>query len=180
MMIRPVKIADAQGIREIYNYYIVNTAISFEEEPVSASEMESRIRTITAKYPWFVREEEGEILAYTYINTWRERAAYRYSAELSMYVQKGREGQGMGSALMARLLEAARQTEIRVLVSGITIPNERSIALHEKFGFRNAALFKGIGFKLGQWLDVGYWELELKRTGPETGNPVEGTLAVRG
>jgi phosphinothricin acetyltransferase len=163
MMIRPVKPADAQAICGIYNYYIVNTAVSFEEEPLSPSEMEGRIRTIAAKYPWFVWEEAGEVLAYTYINTWRDRAAYRYSAELSIYVRSGYEGRGLGGKLMAHLLGTVKKTELRVLVSGITIPNERSVALHEKFGFRKAAQFHEIGFKLDTWLDVGYWELIVNR-----------------
>jgi phosphinothricin acetyltransferase len=159
MMIRPVKPADAPAICGIYNYYVVNTAVSFEEAPVSPAEMEGRIRAVTAKYPWFVWEEAGEVLAYAYVNTWRDRAAYRYSAELSIYVSRGHEGRGLGGKLMAHLLEAVKKTEIRVLVSGITIPNERSIALHEKFGFQKIARFQKIGFKLDTWLDVGYWEL---------------------
>lgn len=161
-MIRPVNTADAPAICGIYNYYIVNTAVSFEETPVSAAEMEGRIRTVTAKYPWFVWEEAGEVLAYAYVNTWKERAAYRYAAELSIYVKHGAEGRGLGKKLMARLLEAVRETEIHVLVSGITVPNERSAALHEKFGFQKIAQFNEIGFKLDQWLDVGYWELIIK------------------
>jgi phosphinothricin acetyltransferase len=161
-MIRPVEAADAPAICEIYNYYIVNTAVSFEETPVSAAEMEDRIRTVTAKYPWFVREEAGEVLAYAYVNTWKERPAYRYTAELSIYVKHGAEGRGSGRKLMARLLEAVRKTEIHALVSGITIPNERSIALHEKFGFWKVAQFSQTGFKQGRWLDVGYWELALE------------------
>jgi phosphinothricin acetyltransferase len=162
MMIRPVNAADAPAICEIYNYYIANTAISFEEEPVSASEMEDRIRTVTAEYPWFVREEGGEAAAYAYVHKWQGRMAYRYTAELSIYVKHGREGRGLGRELMARLLEAVQKTEIHTLVSGITIPNDRSIALHEKFGFQKIARFKEVGFKLDQWLDVGYWELIIK------------------
>lgn len=160
-MIRPVNTADAPAICGIYNYYIVNTAISFEETPVSIAEMEDRIRTVTAKYPWFVWEEAGEVLAYAYVNTWKERIAYRYAAELSIYVKYGKEGRGLGKKLMARLLEAVKKTEIHALVAGITIPNERSIALHEKFGFQKIARFNEIGFKLDKWLDVGYWELVL-------------------
>jgi phosphinothricin acetyltransferase len=163
MMIRPVSTADAPAICGIYNYYIVNTAITFEEDPVPAAEMESRIRTVTAEYPWFVREEAGEVLAYAYVHKWQERIAYRYSAELSIYVKHGQEGRGMGRELMACLLEAVKKTKIHVLVSGITIPNERSITLHEKFGFQKAARFNEIGFKLNRWLDVGYWELVFKR-----------------
>jgi phosphinothricin acetyltransferase len=163
MMIRPVNTADAQAICGIYNYYIVNTAVSFEEDPVSVEEMEDRIRIITAQYPWFVREEAGEVLAYAYINTWRERPAYRYAAELSIYVKRGQEGRGMGRELMTRLLEAVKKTGAHTLVSGITLPNERSIALHEKFGFQKIAHFKEIGYKLDKWLDVGFWELVIKR-----------------
>jgi phosphinothricin acetyltransferase len=162
MMIRPVNTADASAICGIYNYYVVNTVITFEEEPVSTAKMKSRIRTVTAEYPWFVREEAGEVLAYAYIHTWQERIAYRHSAELSLYVKHGQEGRGMGRELMTHLLEAVKKTTIRVLVSGITIPNERSIALHEKFGFQKAGQFNEIGFKLDQWLDVGYWELVVK------------------
>jgi phosphinothricin acetyltransferase len=159
MMIRPVKTADAPAICGIYNYYVEHTAVSFEDAPVSAAEMEGRIQSVTARYPWFVWEDAGEVLAYAYVNTWRDRAAYRYSAELSIYVKRGKEGRGLGARLMAHLLEAVKKTEIRALVSGITVPNERSVALHEKFGFRQIALFQKIGFKLDTWLDVGYWEL---------------------
>jgi phosphinothricin acetyltransferase len=162
-MIRPVGIADAAAICGIYNYYIVNTAVTFEEDPVPATEMENRIRIVTAGYPWFVREEAGEVLAYAYVHKWQERIAYRYSAELSIYVKHGQEGRGMGRELMTRLLEAVKKTKIRALVSGITLPNDRSIALHEKFGFQKAARFNEIGFKLDRWQDVGYWELVFNR-----------------
>jgi phosphinothricin acetyltransferase len=162
-MIRPVTTADAPAICGIYNYYILHTAITFEERPLSTGDMEDKIRHISAAYPWFVWEEAGEVLAYAYVNTWKERAAYRYAAELSIYVKHGKEGQGLGKKLMARLLEAVKKTEIHALVSGITIPNERSVALHEQFGFRKIAVFNEIGFKLDTWLDVGYWELIINR-----------------
>jgi phosphinothricin acetyltransferase len=162
-MIRPVKTADAPAICGIYNYYINNTVISFEEIPVSVGEMKNRIRDVTAQYPWFVWEEGGEVLAYAYVNKWKERSAYRFSAELSVYVRAGREGQGMGGKLMARLLEAVGKTEIHALVSGITLPNERSVALHEKFGFHKIAQFNEIGFKMNRRLDVGYWEFIVNK-----------------
>jgi phosphinothricin acetyltransferase len=174
-MIRPVKTADAQAICGIYNYYIVHTAISFEEAPISAGDMERRIQDVAAKYPWFVWEEAGEIAAYAYVNTWKERIAYRYAAELSIYVKFGKEGHGIGGKLMAHLLEAVRKTNIHALVSGITLPNERSVTLHEKFGFRNIARFNEIGFKLNAWLDVGYWELIIPRGGGEAGREGAGT-----
>jgi phosphinothricin acetyltransferase len=162
MMIRPVNAGDARDICGIYNHFVENTAVSFEERPVPVSEMESRIREISAAYPWFVREEEGAVLGYAYANRFRDRAAYRYTAELSIYVKSGHEGKGIGGGLFARLLEAVRESSLHVLVSAITVPNERSVGLHEKFGFVRTALFKEIGYKLGGWRDVGYWELVLK------------------
>jgi phosphinothricin acetyltransferase len=161
-MIRPVNTADALAVSGIYNYYVANTVVSFEEERVSAAEMENRIRKVTAKFPWFVWEEDGTVLGYTYVNTWKERIAYRYSVEDSLYVQNGRAGQGIGGKLFAHLLETVKQTDIHAVVGGITLPNERSIAIHEKFGFKKIAQFNEIGFKMNKWLDVGYWELVIK------------------
>jgi len=162
-MIRPVRLADGEAIRAIYNHYIENTAISFEETPVQTGEMEERIRKISAKYPYLVYEEgSGEINGYAYINMWKERKSYRFSAELSIYIKDGLQGRGMGRKLMERLLEEARATDIHSLVSGITLPNDRSVALHEKFGFSKIAQFREIGYKFNTWLDVGYWELILK------------------
>jgi phosphinothricin acetyltransferase len=160
-MIRPVNPGDAAAICAIYNYYIVHTAITFEEQPLAVPEMERRIENITAKYPWLVWEAEDEILGYAYVNTYRERSSYRHTAELSVYLGKGREGAGLGSRLLSGLLETLGQTDIHALVGGITLPNERSVGLHEKFGFSKVAHFKEVGRKLGKWLDVGYWELIL-------------------
>ena len=167
-MIRPVIPADAAAICGIYNYYIENTAISFEEKPLQTHEMEERIRKISANYPYLVWEEEsgqsasGEINGYTYANTWRERSAYRYAAELSIYVKDGLQGRGMGKRLFEKLLVDIRKTNIHVLVAGIVLPNDRSVAFHEKAGFIKTAHFKEIGFKFNKWHDVGYWELLLK------------------
>ncbi|MDR1905138.1 MAG: GNAT family N-acetyltransferase [Treponema sp.] len=162
-MVRSVKREDAASICTIYNYYIENTAVSFEGVLISVNEMENRIKEISASYPWLVWEdEEGYVSGYAYVNKWRERSAYRFSAEVSIYLKYGTEGQGVGSILLSRLLEEVRKTELHALVAGITLPNERSVALHEKFGFTKIAQFNEIGFKLNTWLDVGYWELILK------------------
>jgi phosphinothricin acetyltransferase len=162
MMIRPVNAGDARDICGIYNYFVENTAVSFEEQALSVPEMENRIREISAVYPWFVQEEGGVVLGYACTNRFRDRSAYRYTAELSIYVKSGHEGKGIGGKLFARLLEAAKESSVHVLVSAITVPNERSVGLHEKFGFVKAALFNEIGYKLGEWRNVGYWELVLK------------------
>ncbi|MDR0597300.1 MAG: GNAT family N-acetyltransferase [Treponema sp.] len=159
-MIRPATAGDAKSICGIYNYYVKNTAITFEEIPVSINEMEDRIRTVVSKYPWLVWEEEA-ILGYAYINKWKDRSAYRHSAEVSIYVKDSARERGIGKKLFAALLEEARQTGIHALVAGITMPNEQSVGLHEKFGFKKVAEFVEIGCKMDQWLNVGYWQLIL-------------------
>jgi phosphinothricin acetyltransferase len=160
-MIRTVKPGDAAAIANIYNYYVKNTAITFEEIPVSINEMGERIRAVVSKYPWLVWEEDGEVTGYAYVSAWKERISFRFSAEVSIYIRKESQGKGVGRELFGRLLDAARKTNIHALVSGITLPNEASVALHEKFGFTLIARFNEIGYKLDRWLDVGYWELIL-------------------
>lgn len=162
-MIRPVTPHDAAAICGIYNHYVENTTISFEEAPLSQTEMEERIRTISAKFPYIVHEDEsGEINGFAYINKWRERSAYHRSAEISIYIKDGFQGKGLGTTLMDKLIGETRKTGIHALVAGITIPNHNSIALHEKFGFEKIGHFKEIGQKFGRWIDVGYWELILR------------------
>jgi phosphinothricin acetyltransferase len=158
-MIRPVTLNDATSVCGIYNYYIENTGATFEEEPVPVSAMEGRINAVTAKYPWLVYEEAGEVLGYAYIHAWHERSAYRFTVEDSIYLKRGNTGRGMGKALLARLLEEIHKPDIHALMSVITVPNEASTALHEKFGFRQAGCFAEVGYKFGRRLDVGYWEL---------------------
>ncbi|MDR1107867.1 MAG: GNAT family N-acetyltransferase [Spirochaetaceae bacterium] len=157
-MIRPVRDADAAAIRDIYNFYVENTVITFDEAPVTAPAIEEQIREITACFPWLVWEEAGEVLGYAYLHQWKERRAYRFSAEDSIYIKQGFLGQGMGKRLMIRLLEEAPKAGLHAVVAGITIPNKQSISLHRKFGFKKIAHFPEIGYKLGKWLDVGYWE----------------------
>jgi phosphinothricin acetyltransferase len=161
-MIRPVTIRDAAPVCGIYNYYVKNTAISFEETPVSIKEMQIRIQEISSTFPWLVLEEEGEVLGYAYVHKWQERIAYRYSAEDTIYIKTGFERKGLGQQLFTAILEAIRKTDLHALVAGITLPNEPSIVLHEKFGFKKIAQFPEIGYKQDHWLDVGYWELILK------------------
>jgi phosphinothricin acetyltransferase len=160
-MVRAVKNSDASAICSIYNHYIRETSITFEEVPVSIKEMEARITTIGGAYPWFVFDDGVYITGFAYINKWKERSAYRYSAEITVYIKQGHEGKGIAAELYSRLIEAARKAGIHTLVAGIALPNEKSIALHEKFGFKKIAQFNEIGFKQGKWLDVGYWELLL-------------------
>ncbi|MDR0707756.1 MAG: GNAT family N-acetyltransferase [Treponema sp.] len=160
-MIRPVQRKDARALGEIYNYYIARTVVSFEERILETRDMEERIQTISDSYPWLVWEEDGDVLGYAYVNIFKERFAYRFSVEDTIYLKHGCEGRGIGKRLLAALLDEVKKMNIHAVVSCITIPNERSVGLHEKFGFTKIAHFREIGFKLNQWLDVGYWELML-------------------
>jgi phosphinothricin acetyltransferase len=160
-MIRPVTIQDAPEICAIYNYYIANTTITFEEDALTPAEIEARICDITGKYPWLVWDENGAVQGYAYAHKWHERAAYRFSAEDSLYLRHDARGRGIGKRLLGRLIEELCKMDIHVLMSVITVPNERSVTLHENFGFKKAAQFHEIGYKMNTWLDVGYWELLL-------------------
>ena len=164
-MIRSVKESDAAAIRDIYNYYVENTVITFEEDPLSIAEIEERIRKISVKYPYLVLEDEGETKGFAYANTWKERAAYRNSAEISVYLKNGCQGKGLGKTLLGNLLAEVRKTGLHALVAGITLPNERSTGMCESLGFKKIGQFNEIGYKNGRWLDVGYWELIIKQDG---------------
>lgn len=168
-MVRGVNLSDARAIRDIYNHYIEKTTVSFEEELVSVEEMEKRIAAkLSAAMPWFVYEEKGEILGYAYAGKWKERAAYRFCAEATVYLKNGCQKRGLGSSLYTALLDDLRERGFHVVMGVITIPNEASRALHEKFGFVKSAHFKEVGFKFNRWLDVGYWELMLGGIGQES------------
>ena len=160
-LIREVLPDDAGQIAAIYNYYIEHTAITFEETALDESVMRNRIIETTKKYPWFVHEENGAVLGYAYAHQWRERESYRFSVEDSVYVKNGVHGRGIGASLLHCLIENLRERGAHAVVAGITLPNERSVRLHEKFNFTKAGEFREIGFKNNRWLAVGFWELLL-------------------
>lgn len=162
-MIRKVKLEDAKQIAEIYNYYILNTIVTFEETSVSKEEMKRRIITVNSKFPWLVYESEGEIKGYAYGSEWKSRCAYKYSLESSVYLKHGETGKGIGSRLYEELLEQLRTLDFHTVIGGISLPNEQSIALHEKLGFKKIAQFHEVGYKFEKWIDVGYWELIFER-----------------
>jgi phosphinothricin acetyltransferase len=159
--IRACTVADAAAICAIYNRYVRETVVTFEEEPVSEAEMARRITDVTARFPWLVAEEGGAIVGYAYATPWRVRSAYRFSVESTVYVARGHMGRGVGSVLYRELIEALRKLRVHVAVGGIALPNEASVALHEKLGFRKIGQFAEIGRKLDRWVDVGYWQLIL-------------------
>ena len=153
---------DADAICAIYNHYVSNTAISFEEEPVSSGEMARRLADITAaNLPWLVLCEDDLVAGYAYATKWRVRQAYRFSVETSIYLGQHHTGKGSGRMLYEALLAELRRRELHLAIAGIAQPNEASVRLHEALGFRKVAHFSEVGRKFGNWIDVGYWQLQL-------------------
>ncbi|MEM0968922.1 MAG: arsinothricin resistance N-acetyltransferase ArsN1 family B [Verrucomicrobiota bacterium] len=165
-MIRDAHPEDADAIRAIYNPFIQNSVITFEEEPISERDMRERIRTVTADLPWLVWEEEGRILGYAYASRWQGRCAYRYTVESSIYLSSDSVGKGLGRTLYTELLQRLTEESLHSVIAGIALPNPASIALHEKLGFVKAGQFREVGRKFDRWIDVGYWELLLERGDP--------------
>ncbi len=159
-VIRAAEVDDASRLVEIYNPYVLETSISFEEAPVSADEMAGRIRKVRqAGLPWLVAEQEDIIAGYAYATRWRERHAYRFAVECTVYTAAECQGQGVWRALYGVLLPALKAAGYHAVVAVIALPNPASVALHERFGMRKVAHFPQVGFKFGQWHDVGNWQV---------------------
>lgn len=159
MEIRHAKNEDAAQIAEVYNYYITSTHHTFETEPLEAEAMVERIAEVTAGYPFLVAEEDGVVLGYAFAARFKLREAYEHSAEVSIYVRNEAKQKGIGTRLYDRLFKELEDTLTHAIIAGIALPNDASIAFHEKLGFRKVAHFREVGYKLGRWIDVGYWEL---------------------
>ena len=156
---REAAASDAAVVAGIYNHYIRETVVTFEEEPVSAAEMAGRIEEVqSASRPWLVAESDGRVVGYAYAGPWHVRSAYRFSAEITVYLAPTHVGRGIGSKLYAELFPILQARSIHAVMGGIALPNEASVALHEKFGLRKVAHFEQVGFKFNRWIDVGYWQ----------------------
>jgi phosphinothricin acetyltransferase len=163
MVIRPATIDDAVDIAYIYNYYIATSHTTFEIEPVDATEMGRRIGDcINGGYPFFLcADAGGELLGYAYGHEYRPRKAYEPSIEISVYVRPGHDGKHVGTKLYEALFTEIEKGTFHAVVAGISLPNDASIRLHEKFGMTKVAHFREVGRKFDRWIDVGYWELVL-------------------
>lgn len=160
-MLRNASPDDAATICAIYNHYIEHTPITFEESTVAPCEMKSRIVKVTKTLPWLVAEENGELAGYCYATQWRERSAYQNSVEVSVYLHPTAVGKRKGTELLGQLLSELRDRRKHCVIGGVALPNAASVALLEKFGLRQVAYFREVGYKFGQWIDVGYWQLLL-------------------
>lgn len=162
-MIRDAVPADAAALADIYNYYIEHSPVTFEEILIDTDTLLGRMAAISEQgLPWLVAESQGQIVGYAYAASWRERSAYRYSVESTVYIAQGHSGGGWGTRLYTELFQRIESLGLHAVIGGITLPNPASVALHEKMGMVKVAHFPEVGFKQGEWLDVGYWQLCFK------------------
>lgn len=159
--IRSALSSDASSILDIYAPYITNTAVSFETEVPAVEDFTQRIMRNQEFCPWLVYESDGLIAGYAYASKHRDRAAYQWSLESSVYVNEGFRQQGIATKLYQTLFQILKYQGCRNLYAGITLPNEKSVNFHQKMGFSKIADYKNIGYKFNRWHTVGWYELQL-------------------
>jgi phosphinothricin acetyltransferase len=169
-VVRLAEPADAAGVQAIYAPIVRDTAISFEIDPPSIEEMSRRIVSTSERYPWLVCSDDGEILGYVYASRHRERGAYRWSVDVTAYVHERARRTGVGHALYSTLFSLLALQGYHRAFAGITLPNAASVGLHESLGFTPVGVYPAVGYKLGDWHDVGWWQRALL---PSARNPAE-------
>lgn len=162
--IRPAKAADAAALLEIYAPYVKQTAVTFEYEVPSVEEFAQRIEAISSFYPYLVCEADGVILGYAYAQRHKERAAYQWNAELSIYIAQDVCQKGIGTALYGALIELLLLQGVQNFYGCVTMPNEASDALHRKMGFSPCSIWHHAGYKLGKWHDIAWYEMNISIT----------------
>jgi L-amino acid N-acyltransferase YncA len=161
-MVRPAESArDASACAAIYAPYVEDSVVSFETEAPSEHDMAERIEAIAATHPWLVAEREGRVTGFAYASPHHARAAYRWAADVTVYVDAAHQRSGVGRELYATLFEQLRGQQLWIACAGITLPNDASVGLHEAFGFVPVGVYRNIGWKDGSWHDVGWWQLDL-------------------
>lgn len=161
IIIREAEVVDAEAIQRIYNPYIEETSITFEVAPITCEEMAHRIQDIQSRYPFLVAEQEGKVIGYAYASPYNEREAYRYTCDLSLYLDKNYRSQGIGSQLLEEIITRLKEQKIRNLVSLIVSHNEASVQFHEKHHFVSFGELKNAGYKFDEWQDIRYFVLDL-------------------
>jgi phosphinothricin acetyltransferase len=163
--------ADGAACAAIYAPFVADTPVSFEEVAPTDAEMNRRIADTSARYPWLVAEDDRGVAGFAYATAHRTRAAYRWAADVTVYLGQGRRRQGLGTRLYTVLLDLLVRQGVQVAVAGITLPNPASVGLHESLGFELVGVYRRIGWKAGSWYDVGWWQREL--VAPGVGPPRE-------
>jgi phosphinothricin acetyltransferase len=171
LLIRPAAEDDAAALAAIYRPYVEDSRISFEEIAPDPAEMARRIAgEMPGYHPWLVAEEDGHLLGYAASSPFRARAAYRWVVETGIYLAEEAKGRGIGRALLAPLVELLERQGYVAAIGAIALPNDASVALHERLGFIHSGTYRRVGFKAGEWLDVGLWQKDLA---PRADDPVE-------
>jgi L-amino acid N-acyltransferase YncA len=158
---------DAAGCAAIYAPFVESTAISLEERVPIPAEFAARMKRIEQTHPWLVAEHEGRLAGFAYACPHRERAGYRWATEATVYVDPAFQREGVGRALYGCLFDLLRRQGLWIACAGISLPNEASVSFHESSGFVLVGVYRNIGYKLGRWWDVGWWQLSLKEPGEE-------------
>ncbi len=172
LKIRLATAADAAGMLEIYAPFVSDTSITFETEVPGHQAFQNRIRHYMEFCPWLVAEDKGKIIGYAYAYRHRERTAYQWSVECSVYIHPDFLRRSIASRLYEKLFLILRSQGFRNIYAVINLPNDRSVALHERLGFRYFATYEQVGYKLGQWKNVGWWRLILGEFGDDPAAPV--------
>jgi phosphinothricin acetyltransferase len=163
MIIRDLKPEDIPRITEIYNYYVQHTIVTFDEEPLSVQSMTQKAENIQKRYPYLVVEDDvGTVVGYGYGSQFRPKPAYRFTVETTIYFDHACTGKGYGTRLYSELLMQLRERGYRIALGVLSLPNPASVRLHEKLGFIQAGHLKHVGRKFDQWIDTGYWHLDLE------------------
>ncbi|HEY6895229.1 MAG TPA: arsinothricin resistance N-acetyltransferase ArsN1 family B [Rhodanobacteraceae bacterium] len=170
--VRRATVEDAPAIAAIYAPYVRDTIVSFETEPPDAAEIASRIARIGRQYPWLVASSGGRVVGYAYACENRSRLAYRWSVDTAVYLDPSVWGRGVGSALYRELFALLRAQGYVNAFAGIALPNAASVKLHESIGFRLIGVYRNVGYKLGAWRDVGWWQLALCEPPEEPREPI--------
>ncbi|WP_329072284.1 GNAT family N-acetyltransferase [Amycolatopsis sp. NBC_01480] len=164
MLIRDASASDAEACAAIYAPYVTDTAITFELEPPTVEEMTDRITKAVKTHAWLVIEDEGRVVGYAYGGPYKERAAYRFSCEVSVYLELGRRRTGSGRALYEALFARLVERGFRTAVAGMTLPNDASAGLHRALGFEPVGTYRRIGWKHGAWRDVAWAQRDLLKS----------------
>jgi phosphinothricin acetyltransferase len=166
LLIRDATVEDATSLLAIYRPFVTDTAVSFELEPPSIEEFSQRIQTAQSKWAWLVSEQRGRITGYAYASSFRQRAAYQWSVEVSAYLAPACRGQGVGRALYLRLMSILVANGYCTAYAGITLPNDASVGFHQAMGFSAVGVFRRAGRKFGAWHDVSWWQRKLRDEPP--------------
>lgn len=172
-VIRLATPSDAPGILAIYAPYIENTSFTFETEIPTTEQFSERIKNYLLSWPWLVTEKDGQITGYAYATRYRERTAYQWCTESSVYIHDDFQKAGVGRALYGALVEILKKQGFNNVYAVINLPNEKSVAFHERCGFEHFVTYEKVGYKLGKWKNVGWWKLQVNEYGDEPRAPIK-------